>query len=687
MNEAILENARCAIAVDETGAITHIVNKRTGTDHITGAAPAGWKLLTTLGSWTEHPVRPADNRGSLAHAVGELVVHFDKLRGAQGARLDVAFSLHFELGPDDEGVRAWYAIENRSPETVSEAWFPVLAGLRDRQDGVTSLVMPAAIARRIDDPASALPREWLSMPTAPRATLGVAYPGPASMGWFDAGSDEEGLYVASHARDARRITHLMRGGRAAFDAGFATYPFVPPGGSYRSGTFMIQPHTGDWRSGADAYGLFAADWETRNAVPWLRRAPGVRLAFLKHQTGHVYARYRDLRDMYRELSQRGLERVPLLVFGWSRGGHDAQYPEFGPDDDLGGERVLRRALDEIRSEGGRVVLYANGLLMDRAGAYYRSAGGAAACMKNREGVPYVAEYSYAEESTVLPGKTFALWCPGSRSWRDRLTGMLDRVMDLGASGILFDQFGGYEAYLCFDGDHDHESPGRAHAAKVDLLRDIRRRAASRDAEFGIMVEMHADRFVAHADLTHSASYGSTVSLPGEPFVEAFRRALPHVRFTTRDAWDRTAVNYAFTHGLVFECVERTGPARMLLERKQRHRFEGEVLDRIDEMMRMRLALEDHLLAGRYLGDADITAEPASAVACAYEAADGSRAIVVWNRDAQPRRVSCTSLAGASAWEIRRLDGSTQRVAASSAGCLGADIGADDVVVARELPSE
>ena len=372
MTESILENARCTIAVDARGAITHIVNKRTGSDHIVPGAPPSWRLLTTRGSWTECPVNAADNRGGVAVTGTEAVVRFDGLVAVQGDRLNISLEFHFELGPDDDGVRAWYAIENRTGETVGEVWFPLLAAVRDAGGDETTVIAPVGVARRIRNPSKALPRQWLSMPAPPRATRGVAYPGPGSMGWVDASTGDEGLYVASHARDARRITMLLRGGApGSFDVGFVTYPFVPSRQTYRSEPFEICPHVGDWCAGAERYARFAAGWPVAGGgVPWLRETPGIRLAFMKHQTGRVYMRYSDLVAMHGDLRDRGLERVPLLVFGWFAGGHDAGCPDFQPDDELGGRDELVRVLGEIRAAGGRIVLYANGLLIDRAGAYF-----------------------------------------------------------------------------------------------------------------------------------------------------------------------------------------------------------------------------------------------------------------------------------------------------------------------------
>jgi len=685
MTEAILENARCAIAVDERGAITHLVNKTTGTDHVARPAPPGWKVLTTLGRWTEHPIVPADNRGEISLTETEVVIRYDGLRGVEGATLDVSLEFHFELAHDAEGVRAFLSIANRSNETVTEAWFPYLAGLRDVGGGGTSLVVPVAIARRVTDPATTLPRRFLSAPSSRRATRGLAYPGPASMGWVDVNTATEGLYVASHGNDARRVTLLLKGGEdATFDVAFATHPYVPPGWSFRSDAFAMQPHAGDWRAGAQEYALFASEWSGgHRGAAWLREAPGVRIVFMKHQTGRVYTRYRDLVGVFEALRDRGLSRVPLLVFGWFAGGHDARYPTFEPDDELGGEGELVEALRVISGAGGRVILYANGVLMDCAGAYYTSGPGAGASMKNREGVPYLAEYSYAEESVVYPGKTFALGCPGSRAWRETLVGVLDRVMDLGASGILFDQLGGYEAHLCHDPAHDHATPPEACAAKTDLVRDLRERAAGRDAEFGVMFEMHADRYCPHADLIHSSSYLRDASLAGEPFVEAFRETFPDERFTTRDAWDRSSVNHAFVHGLAFECVGRSGPARMLLERKQGHAFDEDVLERIERMMRLRVKLGAHLLAGRYGGAANVRAEPASAVASAYEAADGTAAIVVWNRDARAGRVALSHARPAATWDAYHLEEDAPVPTGASEGTIEIDVAANDVAVCVE----
>ena len=69
--------------------------------------------------------------------------------------------------------------------------------------------------------------------------------------------------------------------------------------------------------------------------------------------------------------QRGLDTLGL--FGWAHGGHDRYYPDYIPDPTMGGPETLKESIRKVQQRGQRVILYANGQLIDSATEFYRLA--------------------------------------------------------------------------------------------------------------------------------------------------------------------------------------------------------------------------------------------------------------------------------------------------------------------------
>lgn len=661
MPEKRLENALCAVALSDQGCITSIKNKRTGTEFVTARPALGWKAITTLGSWVEHPVFDRDNRGRIELAPGRVQTTFDELLGAEGVRLPIRLVFTYELSGDTDEIIATYTVSNLSDETVNEIWFPFLSGLnRIGGDQRDYLAFPCLVGRRLEEPAANLPLRFVPCHAGRSGDCGIGYPGFGSMGWMEFYTAGEGLYLGNHNPAVPRMTHLARRrADGGFEIGFATYPFVGPGQTYASPPFLISPHVGDWHVGARKYRAYMEGWMPTVEKPaWLAGAPGIRIVFMKHQTGRIYLRYPDLVAIWRELRDAGLADVPLVVWAWFRSGHDSGYPAYEPDPEMGGREALVEALRTIREEGGRTILYTNGVLIDRSGPYYQRGPGRGVAMKNRDGHPYFDEYSYCEEGTIHPNKTFAIGCPSAARWEAQLDQLMDEVMDLGASGVLYDQLGGYLAHLCFDKTHGHTSPALACSAKVGLLQRLKARAEERDPDFGIMTEIHTDAFTQLVDLIHAAPYGPEVGSESASFLEMYRYAFPEQHCTSRASWEIETINYAFVMGLAFEYAGRHGPTLRLLERKQGHSFGPEIVGRIERMMRLRSRLRPYLIDGRFADTDGLCVFPAAAVVKVFVAADGEeRALAAWNREARAARVSVEVKRTSPAWQLYRLDGS------------------------------
>ena len=59
------------------------------------------------------------------------------------------------------------------------------------------------------------------------------------------------------------------------------------------------------------------------------------------------------------------------MFGWWKGRFDNGYPHYEPDEELGGAEKLKENIAKVRAMGGHVILYNNGILIDKKSDFYR----------------------------------------------------------------------------------------------------------------------------------------------------------------------------------------------------------------------------------------------------------------------------------------------------------------------------
>jgi hypothetical protein len=640
-----IENEFLKLGIDSNGQITSLLNKQTGTELLATDTPTGWKLITSMGKWREHQIFDHENAGTIRRDGDRVEIRFEGLTGEEKARLEINLTLSFLLNGEEIEARA--TIENRSKETVKEIWFPFLSGFRKLSTQEPDhLALPMTIGAVLDEPVRNLPfgkyvnrggGSFFAYESWPHYPL--PYPGVASMPWMDFYNEGEGLYLGSHNPEYPTTALLARGRAASgdFQLGFARYPFVAPGETWKSAAYVIRPHRGDWHAGARRYREFAATRGPDQPSPeWAREMPGVQGMFHIHQDKHIVHPYERLVDVFRANRARGIN-LPLFVFSWFAAGHDSDYPEYEAEPRLGGRDSLRKAIQTVKAEGGRVILYTQGRLIDKKTDFYRKTG-ARICLKNEDGVEYVDEYSFNEGGTIYPGKIFALGCPSTEEWYETLRAQIDLTMDLGASGILFDQTAGDPPFLCFDKSHPHTKPDLAFDGKVRLLARLQEYAARRDPEFILMGELACDAFLSRLDLSHGYSTHPTPEQTSLRFFpELYRYTFPAHRITSRGAATLSALNYVFAAGLLLENFQ---------ERAARE------LAYLDDLIKLRLRLSRFFAEGRFTDTDGLAVEPGGAAARGFLSKDGSeKAIVVYHPAGKACRVSIAVSRQSETWQL------------------------------------
>ncbi len=422
------------------------------------------------------------------------------------------------------------------------------------------LLWPDGLGRRFPDLASI-------------GTIEAIYPsGRCTMAWCAFARATAGWYLGCHDPQHGRADLRAETDGEGTGITWTLHPWLAPGQSWTSPVLCIQAYSGRWTTPARLYRGWADTWFTRRQIPaWVAQQTGWMLAILKQQNGQVLWSYHDLPKVWAMAKAHGLSAVGL--FGWAHGGHDRLYPDYHPDPAMGGEAVLRQALAEARQQGLRVILYANGLLMDTATDFYRWHGNdCCAWRDNHE--PYVNSIRKFDSCTPV---TFAHGCSGSARWREQLRQLAEQACDLGADGLLYDQIGVYPPMECHHPGHGHARPSAGLAEeRFTVFADIAASMRQRDAEFVLMTEGVVDALGVDFAWFHGWGTGfaakplyNFLQGAGEDFPGLFRTAFPELPLLQRfssPTLGRAEANHALLHGLMHELEARWPADVAYLER-------------------------------------------------------------------------------------------------------------------------
>jgi len=504
---------------------------------------------------------------SVKHDENVLTVYYDNLIAEDGNTYPIALTL--TVRESDGALEYAASIDNRSEVRVNELQYPFFelnyTAEESRKD---VLYMPMGLGQRVGDPLAYTQKGHTEYMAADYKNVWRhhAYPGQLSMPWICWQNGKHTLAL-SRRDEVCRITGFVTGTgpREEKDTRWimsvSSYPAVVPGETLTLEGYRLAVYDTDWREEADSYRAWSnrtylADIVDENGR--IRRKESIKplhgwqRIILKHQYGEIFHTYHDLPRIYREGAKYGIRMI--LLFAWWQEGMDSGYPNYQPDEALGGADALRDAIREINALGGKVVLYSNGHIIDVNTDYYREEGWKYT-MKNIEMQEYREYYKFSNNGTMLHFgglKTFVGACHGTHQWRNKVEELAHRHLELGSNGTFFDQLScGFR--LCFDKSHDHgnriDVDPQFREKSVRHIRDM----VNEDQWFGS--EWASDRLSPFMDFTHGCGTGTSLKEGVYPYI--YRYTFPEVLTSNRLAHDekpiyRRELNYAFIHGMLFD---------------------------------------------------------------------------------------------------------------------------------------
>ena len=373
----------------------------------------------------------------------------------------------------------------------------------------------------------------------------------ASMPWFTITSTDGGLYIGCHdtTQSAKNFN----------------LTYEPSNNTLRESIMIpiyddkcdipdifIKSYSGKWYEASKFYRSWYNKHFTIPSPPeWVKDDPGMLLCILKQQNLNVMWSYKDIDRLCDVADKLNLNTIAL--FGWAVGGHDHLYPNYQPDNLLGGTEVLKTAIEKAHKRGKKIIIYANGKIMDVSTDYYRYNGIETIILKEN-GQPDIQFYRKQKNNTPV---IFAQACTGSVVWRNTMYHLGQQANYLGADGILYDQLGVLRPLLCFSPYHDHR-PGEADPKyRLEMVDEISKEIKDRNPNFIIMTEATNDVMLRGIDYTHG--YGVATAPSDVAFPELYRYTFPELIETQRNPnpmITRTDANFAAVFGLRHELESR-----------------------------------------------------------------------------------------------------------------------------------
>ncbi len=499
----VIENDALSLKIDDKGKLVSLKNKATNTDYAGGGDL--WRIIYSKGDVLENEYLPSDapvkvNKLSDKH-----------LKIAYGGD----FPVEIDCTLDGKQILFKPTIKNASKNLIlREFQFPFIKNLAfPEKYGVIWSYSGGSYAHRNM-------RDWVGRTN--HVTLYMAedynafercevYPGKLALNCFfiEDFNTKEALYAASYDESFQKTLHLFRGravpGKFAreIDAGFVKYPYLKPGQELSYPSYAIAP-VKNWREGAKLYRQWANSWyKPRKPADSILNSNGWQRLIAKHQYGKRFFNYTDFPKILKDGLAADIDT--LFLFGWFNEGHDAGYPHYSPDTEQGGDEALKKAISQFQKGGGKVIIYYNGQLIDRATDFYKNKG-KNICIKVPGGSEHIERYMFGGPGTALRAfgnKTFVTACPSSTEWLELLKKLADRALDMGADGVFFDQLG-YQSQVCWDESHGHAVPFmEVMGAKRKMLEKLRDHIKSRNPNATFGIEWLSDCTSEYADYVHN----------------------------------------------------------------------------------------------------------------------------------------------------------------------------------------
>ncbi len=282
-------------------------------------------------------------------------------------------------------------LTNHFNKPVAEFWFPRLGGWTQFGNNRGAMLATPNYNRNSRHEVSL----FKNFPGgrglgAEAAEWSQSYPGMV-MPWWDIYDEVsgKGLYMGYHDsifRFSTWHTYLLPDNSGGPDAWLTSgqaagepvglvfshirYPFIKSGESLESGEFIIRIHDGDWHQGSLFYrNWFLAHFPFDKSDSWLRKESSWFTSIIYQPEDKIIADYNLYDKWTQDAKKFGINCFELI--GWQSGGLERNYPDYTPEEKLGGKPGFIALMKSIDSRGGKCLAFNNYNILDQNTEWYK----------------------------------------------------------------------------------------------------------------------------------------------------------------------------------------------------------------------------------------------------------------------------------------------------------------------------
>ncbi len=544
-NTYTLKNQNIEFTIDDNGNMLVMKNLTTGDNYASGMPM--WRIYFDRTNEKDIEVLARENKPVIKQKGNSILIVYNELKYRNKS---VKMSVSLEIVLEEKMVRFCSEISNSEPHTiVREIQYPLVGNCQAPADHQLLTTFRGGhiypdIRKKI---LSASPS--YKGPDQKFRQLDLTYPMGVASNCYALIGTEQGLYFGSHDSTFQYTCHGIRlypdsnGVFNQVETGLYKYPNCQYGERWSNDANVIAPYCGDWHSTSEIYRTWANTWWSHREEPeWVKNMIGFQRVILRHQNGETLYTYQDFPGRIKKAG----ESVGINVafpFGWWNSGMDNGYPDsyYVTDTAQGGDKAWKQAITDFRSDGGRVIMYVNGKLIDTESDFYKNGFQKGLCYVSSNGTELTEAYKFPGGGTFtgyFNNRSFVVADTRNPGWQQELKKMADRAYDLGADCVFYDQLGYVET--ASNWDLSKEFPVlrmNIIADKANALKLMHDYIETKDKDFAIGTEHITDVTSQYVDFVHGI-YGLSgyTTTPHTNFIDWFRYTFPEVILTDRDIY-------------------------------------------------------------------------------------------------------------------------------------------------------
>jgi hypothetical protein len=419
---------------------------------------------------------------------------WDKLQSEYAGELDI--NLKGTVTITEEGLKFGMEIDNRSQLVVEAASYPVIGDI-PQPSKEESLDLLRLGYSGLDN-SSLLPYF-----NNQKGYYGVDYPTQSYVTpdapFVLASSRNQGLYIGDHDTTNKEMVSFTFELKPGYGIAYGEergeiisnekasketprlemntwhFSFVNPGEKYATSPIQVSTYNGSWHYGANIYKEWRNTWYKAPPSPdWIKDINAWQQIQINCSEDNLLFKYKELPGYAAQCARHGVKAIQLT--GWNNGGQDRNNPTHDTDPRLGSWQDLKDAIAACEKIGVHIILFNKYTWADQSTEWFRREL-IKYSVKNMYGDYQVyGGYQYHTPTQINNISTRRLipMCMLSKKWLDIADNEFKKSIDLGASGMLYDEcqhHGG--ARYCFDETHGHHVPAYVYQGDGDLARGFR----------------------------------------------------------------------------------------------------------------------------------------------------------------------------------------------------------------------